>query len=319
MTQVVPWGRPAADHKGGWVVLDVETSGFRPGHARIISLAALVLDANGDVERSVVSLLNPGVDPGPTHVHGLTAEMLADQPTFGEVVCELIDMLHGRTLVAHNAAFDYAFLAAEAEMAEVELPIDEVMCTVELTRRLSLGTENLRLETLAAHWGITQLRPHDAFDDALVLARILTPVLERAKELDIWLPVRPVNRRRWPNGRVTHDELRPLKMLASRVPFDWLNPGRHVAGRPLVQGMRVALSAEVERTHEELIERIMHAGLAYADVIDGDTSLVICNEPNADHGKGFQAREVGVPTITDAEFLAQLEYVVGGTSIEEFS
>ena len=29
------------------------------------------------------------------------------------------------------------------------------MCTVELARRLELGTENLRLETLAAHWGIT--------------------------------------------------------------------------------------------------------------------------------------------------------------------
>jgi DNA polymerase III subunit epsilon len=319
MTQVVPWGRPAADHKGGWVVLDVETSGFRPGHARIISLAALVLDANGEVERSVVSLLNPGVDPGPTHVHGLTAEMLVDQPSFAEVAVELNDMLPGRTLVAHNVAFDYAFLATEAEMAEVELPIDEVMCTVELTRRLALGTANLRLESLAAHWRIPQLRPHDAFDDALVLSQILANAVERAKELDIWLPVRPATRRRWPNGRVTHDELRPLKLLASRVPCEWLNPGRYVAGRPLVQGMRVGLSAEVDRTHEELIERIMHAGLAYADMVDGDTSLVICNDPDAEHGKGFQAREAGVPTISDVRFMAELETVIGGTSLEEFS
>jgi DNA polymerase III subunit epsilon len=313
------WGRPVAAHDAGWVVLDVETSGFRPGQARIISLAALALGADGGVERSVVSLLNPGVDPGPTHVHGLTAEMLADQPRFTEVAAELIDMLRGRTLVAHNAAFDYAFLAAEAEMAELELPVDTVMCTVELTRRLSLGIENLRLETLAAHFGITQLRPHDAFDDALVLARVLTPALERARELDVWLPLRPVTRRRWPNGSVTHDELRPLKMLASRVPCEWLNPGPYVPGRPLVQGMRVALSADVARTHEELIERIMHAGLAYCDMIDADMSVVICNNPDAEQGKGFQARELGVPTISDAEFMAQLDSVVGGTSIEEFS
>ena len=45
------------------------------------------------------------------------------------------------------------------------------MCTVELARRLELGTDNLRLETLAAHWGVTQRRPHDAFDDAVVLTR----------------------------------------------------------------------------------------------------------------------------------------------------
>jgi DNA polymerase III subunit epsilon len=313
-----PWGRPVAEHDAGWVVLDVETSGFRPGYARVISLAALALDADGFIEHSVASLLNPGVDPGPTHVHGLTAEMLADQPSFADIASELVDMLHGRTLVAHNVAFDHAFLAAEAELAEVELPVDTVMCTVELTRRLSLGLENLRLETLAAHWGIPQLRPHDALDDAIVLSRVLTPAVERARQLDVWLPVRPATRRQWPNGRVTHDELRPLKMVAARVPCAWLNPGRHVPGRPLVQGMRVALSAEVHRTHEELIERIMHAGLAYADMLDPETSLMICNDPDAEHGKGFHARELGVPTISDAEFMAALDWVVGGASIEEF-
>jgi len=317
--QMASWGSPVDEHDGGWAVLDVETSGFRPGHARIISLAALALNSDGTVAHSVSSLLNPGVDPGPTHVHGLTADMLAGQPSFAQIAAELVDMLHGRTLVAHNAAFDYAFLAAEAELAEVELSVDTVMCTVELTRRLSLGTENLRLETLAAHWGIRQLRPHDAFDDALVLSRVLTPAVARARERGVWLPVRPLTRRRWPNGRVTHDELRPLKMVASRIPCRWLNPGTHVPGRPLVQGMRVVLSAEVRRTHEELIERIMRAGFCYTDVLDSETSLVICNDPNAQHGRGFHARELGVPTISDAELMSALDSVIGGTSVEEFT
>ena len=56
---------------------------------------------------------------------------------------------------------------------------------------------------------------------------------------------------------------RPLKALASRMPCRYLNPGRYQRGRPLVQGMRVALAAEVRRTHDELVERILHAGLAY--------------------------------------------------------
>jgi DNA polymerase-3 subunit epsilon len=313
------WGRPAGQPGTGWAVVDVETSGFRPGLARIISLAALAIDANGDVERSLVSLLNPGVDPGPTHVHGLTAEMLADQPRFADIADELVDLLRGRTLVAHNVGFDYAFLAAEAEIAETELSTDTVMCTVELARRLELGTENLRLETLAAHWGIAQLRPHDAFDDALVLSRILMPVLARARQRDIWLPVRPVTRRHWPNGRVTHDELRPLKMLASRMPCPYVNPGKFVSGRPLVQGMRVALSAEVARTHEELVERILHAELAYSDAVDMETSLVICNDSTAEQGKGYLARELGVPLVSDADFMKQIDAVVGGTGIEEFT
>lgn len=312
------WGRPAAETGAGWAVVDVETSGFRPGQARIVSIAALALGDDGNVERSLYSLLNPGVDPGPTHVHGLTADMLEGQPCFGDIVGDLRDLLRGRTLVAHNVGFDYSFLAAEAEMVGAELPIDTVMCTVELARRLELGTDNLRLETLASHWGITQMKPHDALDDAMVLAQILKPVLVRARERKVWLPVRPVTRRYWPNGQLTHEELRPLKMLASRLPCPYVNPGRFITGRPLVQGMRVALSAEVVRTHEELIERIVHAGLGYTDLVDLETSLVICNEPIPEHGKGYQACELGVPLVSDADFMHYLDAVVGGIAVEEF-
>lgn len=319
MMTSVGWGRPANEAGAGWAVIDVETSGFRPGHARVISLAALALGPDGRIEESVVSLLNPGVDPGPTHVHGLTAAMLEDQPQFSDIIGDVVELLSGRTLVAHNVAFDYAFLAAEAELAEAELPVDTVMCTVELARRLELGVDNLRLETLAAHWGVAQTRPHDAFDDALVLSRVLGAALQRARERDAWLPVRPVTRRRWPNGRVTHDDLRPLKMLASRMPCRYLNPGRYVGGRPLVQGMRVALSAECTRTHEEIVERILHAGLAYSDSVDPDTSLVICNESRPEQGKGYLARELGVPVVSDAQFMDSIASVAGGTGIEEFA
>jgi len=318
VSQTSPWGRPADVTGAGWAVVDVETSGFRPGQARIVSIAALALGDDGNVEQSLYSLLNPGVDPGPTHVHGLTAEMLEGQPTFADIVDHLIDLLAGRTLVAHNVGFDYSFLAAEAEMVGRELPTDTVMCTVELARRLDLGTENLRLETLARHWGIDQMKPHDALDDALVLAQILKPVLLRARERKVWLPVHPVTRRTWPNGSVTHDELRPLKAVAARMPCPYQNPGRFLPDRPLVQGMRVALSSEVRRTHEELIERILHAGLAYTDAVDPETSLVICNDPNPEQGKGYQARDLGVPLVSDEDFLSRIDGVVGGIGVEEF-
>ena len=312
------WGRPACDPGDGWVVVDVETSGFHPRNARVLSVAALALDPEGNVENSVVSLVNPGVDPGPTHVHGITTEMLEDQPTFADIAPAVAELMHGRTLVAHNAGFDYSFLTAEAELAGATLPVDTVMCTVELSRRLDLGLENLRLETLARHWKVPQTKAHDAFDDALVLSRVLMPALQRARERDVWLPIRPVSRKRWPNGAVTHDKLDSLKTLALRMPCPYLNPGRYEQGGPLVQGMRVALSAEVRRTHDELLERILHAGLAYADAVDTETSLVICNEPEAAQGKGYQARELGVPTVSDEQFMRSVAAVSGGVGIEAF-
>ncbi|WP_449560339.1 DEDDh family exonuclease [Mycolicibacterium mageritense] len=313
------WGRPAVEPGSGWAVVDVETSGFRPGQARVVSIAALAVGDDGNVEHSVYSLLKPGVDPGPTHVHGLTAEMLEGQPTFGDIVGQLVEVLRGRTMVAHNVGFDYGFLAAEAELVGAELPVDSVMCTVELARRLDLGTENLRLETLAAHWGISQMRPHDALDDAQVLAQILKPTLARARERKVWLPLREVSRKRWPNGQVTHEEFRPLKVLAARLPCPYLNPGTYVPGRPLVQGMQVALSAEVARTHEELIERILHAGLAYTEAVDQQTSVVLCNEPAPESGKGYHAKELGVPLVTDSDFMELLDDVIGGSAVEEFT
>lgn len=313
------WGRPVGAPGSGWVVVDVETSGFSPGKARVVSLAALALDADGRPGHSVASLVNPGIDPGPTHVHGLTAEMLAGQPRFSDIVGELVEVLHGRTLVAHNVAFDYAFLTAEAELAGAALPTDDVMCTVELARRLALGVDNLRLETLAAHWGVSQARPHDALDDAVVLSRVLGSALARARERDIWLPVRPVTRRRWPSGRITHDELRPLRMLASQIPCPYRNPGRFVPGQPLVQGMRVALSGDCHRTHDELLERLVHAGLAYVETVDAETSLVICNKPQPVRGKGYRARDLGVPMISDAEFIDAAAGVVDGAGIAGFT
>ncbi len=177
----------------------------------------------------------------------------------------------------------------------------------------------LWLETLAAHWGVPQQRPHDAFDDVRVLTGILAAALESARELDVWLPVHPVTRRRWPNGRVTHDELRPLKALAARMACPYLNPGRYVQGRPLVQGMRVGLAAEVKRTHEELVERILHAGLAYSDVVDRDTSLVVCNATAPEHGKGYHALQLGVPVMPEARFMECIGAVVGGASVEDFT
>lgn len=300
-------------------MVDVETSGFRPGQARIVSVAALALSDDGNVEKSLYSLLNPGVDPGPTHVHGLTAEMLAGQPTFGDVAADLVEVLRGRTLVAHNVGFDYSFLAAEAELVDVELPVENVMCTVELARRLDLGLANLRLETLAGHWGISQMRPHDALDDAMVVAQILKPVLVRARERRVWLPVHPVTRRSWPNGRVTHDELHPLKVVAARRPCPYANPGRFVPQRPLVQGMRVGLAGVQGRTYEELLERILHAGLAYTETVDQHTSLIVCDETSPEQGKGYQAAGLGVPLVCTADFIDLLDTVVGGADIEAFS
>lgn len=177
--------------ENGWAVVDVETTGLNPAAHRVISIAALVLDRDCAITDRFVTLLDPGVDPGPVDVHGLTRAVLAGSPRFGDVAGRLAEVLRGRTMVAHYAAFDYGFLASEAQREGISLPVESVMCTGQLARDLQLGTANLRLATLAQYWGIRQDRPHDAYDDALVLARILPHALKAARAQLLELPIRP--------------------------------------------------------------------------------------------------------------------------------
>ena len=49
-------------------ILDLEVD-----HDKIVQVAVTLLDSRGVVERSWSTLVDPGRDPGPTDVHGITA------------------------------------------------------------------------------------------------------------------------------------------------------------------------------------------------------------------------------------------------------
>jgi DNA polymerase-3 subunit epsilon len=172
-----------------WALVDVETSGLRPAQHRVLSVAVITMGPDGEQTGEFSTLLDPGCDPGPVHIHGLTAERLRGAPTFEQVAGHLAAFLRGRVMVAHNAQFDYGFLAHEFARAGQRLPVDQRLCTLALNRRLAPPTRNMRLSTLAAHYGVRQQRAHDALDDARVLAGVLRGSLAAAARLGLSLPL----------------------------------------------------------------------------------------------------------------------------------
>jgi DNA polymerase-3 subunit epsilon len=50
------------------------------------------------------TLLNPGVDPGSTNIHGLTPAMLAGQPCYADIAEHLAPLLLPITVAERNAA-----------------------------------------------------------------------------------------------------------------------------------------------------------------------------------------------------------------------
>lgn len=288
-------------YRHDWALVDVETTGLRPDQDRVLSLAVVTMDPDGRRTGEYSTLLDPGCDPGPVHVHGLTRERLRGAPVFDDVAERVADLLRGRVLVAHNAQFDYDFLAHEFARARSWIPVSERLCTLALNRQVAPPVPNMRLGTLAAHYGVVQRHAHDALDDTRVLAGIFGHTLHAAWELGLPLPLVACP------TRLDHRPRIP------KTPCPYRNPGRYSPGGPLVQGMKVAVSGDTARSREELVARAVAAGLNVMETVSRHTSVLVTNVRPPGTGAGPVAAKLrralaeGVPLLDEESFLRLLD------------
>ncbi|WP_433614499.1 DUF4236 domain-containing protein [Dactylosporangium sp. CA-139114] len=168
-------------HTGPYAIVDVETTGLAPEAGdRIIEIAIARVDRTGRIEDEFVTLVNPdGRDTGPVLVHGIDQDAVRDAPRFADIAGEVVRRLDGCVLVAHNAAFEERFLAAELARAGLRVGPVPALCTLWLARR-SMPTPNHKLATLARHAGIAMPDAHAALGDVRAVAALLPVLLGRA-------------------------------------------------------------------------------------------------------------------------------------------
>ncbi len=160
----------------GFAVVDVETTGFSPEDERIIEVGVVVLDADGVEMDAFSTLCNPGRDPGPTHIHGITAAMLDGAPSFSAIHPYLAAQLSGRVVVGHNVdRFDLAFLRAECRRSGGATLVPGPVPTVDT---LSVAQGQLELPGRATlvhcctHFDLSWDEHHHALGDARVTAAL---------------------------------------------------------------------------------------------------------------------------------------------------
>jgi DNA polymerase-3 subunit epsilon len=294
------------DYAYDWAVVDVETSGLVARRDRVLSLAVVILGPDGEQTDEFSTLLDPGCDPGPVHVHGLTSERLRGAPVFDRVAPRIAAMLRDRVLVAHNAQFDYDFLAHEFARAGTALPVTRRLCTLALNRRVDPPTGDLRLGTLAAHYGVPQVRAHDALDDTRVLAGVLRASLREAARLELPLPFVSCPPRQDPR----------FAPRTAKTPCAYRNPGRPGPDGPLVQGMKVAITGETLTPRAELERRAVEAGLNIMTSVSRHTSALVTNDATSGFGKARRALAEGVPVLDESTFVRLLGDVRPGTPHE---
>ena len=196
----------AGEHPPGFAVVDVETTGFSPEQERIVEVAVVILSPTGEEVDTFCTLVDPGRDPGPTHVHGISEEMLVGAPSFAEIHPYLADRLTGRVIVGHNVdRFDLAFLSSECRRAGGEALVPDNVVTVDTLRvaQLHLGLRGkARLVDCCDHFGLSWDDHHSALGDTRVTASLFRSMREHLGDgplgiSELLLAARACN---WPRG-----------------------------------------------------------------------------------------------------------------------
>ncbi|WP_282205724.1 TerD family protein [Kitasatospora fiedleri] len=295
-----------SDYAHDWALVDVETSGLVARRDRVLSIAVLTFGPDGVQTGEYATLLNPGCDPGPVHIHGLTAERLSGAPTFEQVAGRIGALLQDRVMVAHNAQFDYDFLAHEFARARLYLPVAQRLCTLALNRRVEPPVAGFSLAALAEYYGVPQTSAHDALDDTRVLAGIFRSSLAEAARLGVPLPLVACPPRQ-------NAQFAPKP---PRTPCAYRNPGRPAPGESLVQGMKIAITGETATSRAELVARAVDAGLNIMSSVSRHTGVLVTNDSASGSAKARRAVAEGVTIVDERTFLKLLADVRPGTPHE---
>lgn len=108
---------------------DLETTGVNVAKDRIVEIAILKVYPNGNKE-SHTWRVNPEmpIPPKTTAIHGITDEMVADEPTFKELAPKIYAMIKDSDLGGFNSnRFDIPLLAEELLRAEVDFDMKKAL------------------------------------------------------------------------------------------------------------------------------------------------------------------------------------------------
>jgi len=164
---------------GDYLVLDTETTGIGKGH-ELTEIA--VVDRRERVllqSRVQPTTLATYVGSAAEKTTGISAEVLADAPTFAEVWPDLGPLLSsGSPVLAYNAAFDGPMIRRSARASGITSPPLDMLCAMRLFSAFMEADDAYKLgeacDVAGIELGVTgELIAHTALGDALATARLV--------------------------------------------------------------------------------------------------------------------------------------------------
>jgi DNA polymerase-3 subunit epsilon len=163
-----------------FIAFDLETTGTLPGVDRIVEVGA-VRYVNGHIEAVFSTLVDPerSIPAGASAVNGITDDMVVGKPKIESLLEPLSQFCADDVMVAHNAAFDFQFLATEFKRAEIPTPRGLVLCSYLMSKKVFPGLANYKLATLVQHLNIQAAGYHRAEADATYCAQVFMKIADR--------------------------------------------------------------------------------------------------------------------------------------------
>jgi DNA polymerase III epsilon subunit family exonuclease len=179
-----PLGRDILLERATYVVVDLETTGLRPGSAQICEIGAVRVRGL-ELAEEFQTLVDPGMPlgAGVAALTGLTNRQLHGAPPPSLAVRRFLAFAGDSVLVAHNARFDLAFLDRETVKLTGSRLAAPVVDTVTLARRLLAGRVPRASLSQLAYFVGTSVQPcHRALPDAQATAEVLLALIGLAQE-----------------------------------------------------------------------------------------------------------------------------------------
>jgi len=165
---------------------DLETTGTNPGKDRIVEIAVLKLDANNQ-KKEMVWRVNPEcpIPEEASSVHGITDEMVKDQPTFKHYSKEIYNFIEGCDLGGYNIdKFDLPLLVEEFIRSDIDVSSFAKVKTVDVQTIFFKKEPRDLSSALKFYCNKDHGNAHTALDDTIATYEVLLSQLDKYDDLE---------------------------------------------------------------------------------------------------------------------------------------
>ena len=165
---------------------DLETTGTNPGKDRIVEIAVLKLDINNQ-KKEMVWRVNPEcpIPDEASSVHGITDEMVKDQPIFKQISKEIYNFIEGCDLGGYNIdKFDLPLLVEEFIRSGIDVSSFVKVKTVDVQTIFFKKEPRDLSSALKFYCNKDHGNAHTALDDTLATYEVLLAQLDKYDDLE---------------------------------------------------------------------------------------------------------------------------------------